>query len=724
MKLERKFFSFKLFLEGIRQLKLLGIIAAIIYGLQVLILTISYPIYKMQNELYDPKKVIPEVVNGLNIMPILFASFILVAPVMTIYLFSFLNKRSRSDFYHSIPHTRICIYFSFLAAIFAWLTILTIGTALIGITTMLIFSKFYSLMWGAYFLFALGTLVASFAVAAGVTIAMAVSGTVFTNIFVSGFILFLPRLIITIIPISVSQITPIIVPGQVSPFLSYNINIITGVIFYIFGGSYYGMSPSIDFPLTNPASIIYTAILCIVYSALACILFNRRKSESAAKSAPNRYFQALYRITFTMVYFSIVIALILEDLLTDFDDVFLGLIICIIIGITIYLLYELISTRSFKKMFRSIPSLSIVAACCLVLVGTIFGIRRIQLSFNPKADEIESITLIKTRDRYYDESFLLFHDYLNLYTSEVEVTDPKLISLVSASLNENATLLKDSNLNEFYDKYHLYYFNSYNYGTDRQGYIYDNFKINTKSGSKYRTVFYPAANEDIITNAIENDKATKDVYMNLPDAIKNTVQIWPVNGSGDNLSKEQSETLLSIARNELSNADFTQWHDTLYNGDNSLIFNIRYTIKTGPAVGKTLEVPIYETIFPETVKKYYDYLDDNLPENIKKITDILSDENSSSIRYFDNFAVLFTKKGHNFYEKENLFDGNTYYLPKESIEYLLSCRDEQCKLNEAKENQIIATINVYPDFSEQAISLSYPIKTDITAEEIQKNISE
>lgn len=46
-----------------------------------------------------------------------FILVVLAAIIMTFNLFKFLNKRSGSDFYHSLPVTRPCLFFSLCASV-------------------------------------------------------------------------------------------------------------------------------------------------------------------------------------------------------------------------------------------------------------------------------------------------------------------------------------------------------------------------------------------------------------------------------------------------------------------------------------------------------------------------------------------------------------------------------------------------------------------------------
>ena len=123
MKMKKKVFDGHLYMEGLRQIKTISLVSLII----TLIIGIAVPfINYLQTKSYYidltksgmQRDFTPAIINT-DSMLIYYALFFLAfTPIMVFSLFRFLGKREESDFYHAIPQTRNCLFFSFSAAIF------------------------------------------------------------------------------------------------------------------------------------------------------------------------------------------------------------------------------------------------------------------------------------------------------------------------------------------------------------------------------------------------------------------------------------------------------------------------------------------------------------------------------------------------------------------------------------------------------------------------------
>ena len=110
----KKVFSFHMFLQTLKQTRLVGFIM-----MAVITLISVVPIISSLSYIKEYKQV--NNVGGISGNYFLVLVFIIVVPVISLIVWSFLNKRSGSDFYHSIPYTRLCIYLSKTAAILTWI---------------------------------------------------------------------------------------------------------------------------------------------------------------------------------------------------------------------------------------------------------------------------------------------------------------------------------------------------------------------------------------------------------------------------------------------------------------------------------------------------------------------------------------------------------------------------------------------------------------------------
>ena len=111
----KKVFSFHMFLQTLKQTRLAGFIMMAVITLISVVPIISSLSYIKEYEQVNN-------VGGISGNYFLVLVFIIVVPVISLVVWSFLNKRSSSDFYHSIPYTRLCIYLSKTAAIITWIT--------------------------------------------------------------------------------------------------------------------------------------------------------------------------------------------------------------------------------------------------------------------------------------------------------------------------------------------------------------------------------------------------------------------------------------------------------------------------------------------------------------------------------------------------------------------------------------------------------------------------
>ena len=596
MKNEKKLFSAGLYFDGLKQLKLVGILFTAIIALAAILIPVTPAVISMSAQGFDIKDVVPESMNGFTSNTLAIGLPLLGAPVMVFVLFGFLNKRNTSDFYHSLPHTRTCVFLSLFASVMTWIVFALILTGSLSVICMLILKDFYAILWKDFLLYHLGCLVASLLSAAVAAAAMTVTGTVFSNLVMFLLMMFMPRFLITLVSMGVYEALPMLSSGHMTAFLSYDINIINGMVFGIFA-EMFGLSGSLGGVtgcITNTTAIIYTAVLGVIVSVCACLLFNLRKSESAAKSAPNRFLQATYRILVTMVYFSVVIAIVFIEIFqsTVGIDLFVYFVLGII-GLVIYFAYELITTKKFKNLLKAIPGLAVVAGLCVVMFGTMYGVTRIQLSFTPEPDEILSVAVAEKEE---SSGYVSFREYAGLSSSEIDLTDPELKKLVSENLKENTEYFREKGYYPFMEKYEW----SYRYDSVSalsEGYVVRTFKITTLTGDHYRNIYFRESELDTVSKAVSRDKAYKELWLTLPENVKGTGFVSTNNVGRYDVDSKEIDKWIDTARAELKKADFAAWYAKDNFGNGALCI-IEYMIESGPLAGEYVSVPITPDIFP------------------------------------------------------------------------------------------------------------------------------
>ena len=397
MKNKVQFFSLSLYIDALKQLRVMGIMMLVFVGF------VSTSIVLL---------------NGGNYM--LFSlslfSFTIFSPAMTLYIFRFLTSRKASDMFHSLPHTRVSLYFSYVFAVL---------TYVIAILSVNFISQYFQT--GEFeiidFKMLISLIVCNLLVISAITLAQGMTGTIFTNISVAGLILFFPRLLIYFVTSFVCEFCPYINMEYIKFPFGISSNILTGM----FTGGY-----SLRY-IANLESIIYTFVLSLIYFAIAAVLFNKRKSEMAGAPATNRLAQHIIRLIITLVICLIPLSDILSRCASDvdyyygdfFDD---AIVIIYLFAIFMYFLYELLSTKKLKNLIKIIPGIIVVVILNVVIALSVFGISDKVKKFQPKAEDVEYIIIHNDDERFYyginDESYLMEK------VDGVKITDDRIIELV------------------------------------------------------------------------------------------------------------------------------------------------------------------------------------------------------------------------------------------------------------------------------------------------------
>lgn len=623
----KKIFNLGLYAEGIRQLKLIGILSLIVMTLDAVLIPLGGVIAKMSYPDYKADQVVARTVSGLSAHPFLIATFLFIAPLMALSLFSFLNKRNSSDFYHSLPHTRLCVYLSYTAALVTWIALLILSTSAVSIILHLAFYKFFTLILSSMIKLMIGCFIASLLVAASVITAMTITGTLFTNIVISGLIIFLPRFAIKLISEAVSGQLPIISQNRMSSILSGDINSVTGFVFTAFTGG----GTSFTEPLLKASSQIYTFIIALLYFALAAVFFIRRKSESAERSAPNKIMQTAYRTIVTMAFCTVVCCGIFSNIKRQDHDVFLYVVLYIAAAL-IYATYELITTRKWKSVVKSLPGLAIVAFLNVALLGSMYGIYKTNLNFTPSADEIESVSIV-SETAYYGYRMDLYN-FFEMKNEEIELTDKELKETVASSLEKCVQALQNNTVGDYYSA-----------NANANEYT---FKINLKNGgTKYRTIFVPFGYGDKISEVLESNDKFKEGFTTLPKPLNNTAAFREAFA----LDIKSAEKIIDTMNKELKTVDFGKWREYCMDVNretylDQVTYSVLYNDKT-----YDIAVPIFVDLFPETCDKYFKYVYEKSAEDESYVKNYLTKEDAlENGGYYSASLYVYNEKT-NSYEK-------------------------------------------------------------------------
>ena len=355
-KVSTSFFNFRLFLEALKRLRVIGL------GSAILALTVSAlvpAVTWIEHGSYD-RTDIYEMDTGLLCVPA--GAMVLLAPLFFFVLFSFLQKRKESDFFHAIPYTRTCVYVSFVTAALTFIWVIQLAC---GVTAGILWGMIprVSADVGSMLAYVGISMLAAAMLSAFMMVALTVSGTGG-----SCFLLFMlftafVRVVCAIFLGCMDTIYFIDTNGMwdasfLSPLWLLPINVI-----YYWGDI--ELSSALLYSLPN---ILYSLLVMVGLFAFGGLLYNRRHSEMAGNPAPGVKTQALFRIMFT----SLGVLLIPLLAITNGGDA--ALMLVLIVGVLlVYFLYELITTKRPKNLLKIMPGLGIVAGVCVAFF-LIYGV--------------------------------------------------------------------------------------------------------------------------------------------------------------------------------------------------------------------------------------------------------------------------------------------------------------------------------------------------------------
>ncbi len=429
---ERKLFSWDLCREGMRQVKLIGIITLVI----VLVASVAGVVGEylevidwIKHAAYDAHDYDYDIYMWRSNRYILLT--IISAFVMTISLFGFMNKRNESDFYYSLPHTRVCVFISFMAAVVIW----NMGIMAAGLTASSVMVKLLPHLedgGSELFPYIFNTVIAIMLTCGICVFAMTLTGTVISNVMVAGMFLFVPRVCMLMYTYMLSDALPFVPIETTNFLLDVDNNILWGIVLLFMGSE--------SECLIELSTMGYSLLLTIFYMALALLLFVKRKSESATKVAVNGGLQLLFRL---IPAFLVSLAAIYKIFTAHVEgyglnrgDVF-ELIIIYVFAVFVYFVYEAATTRKIKRLIRSAWGLIGLVVLNLVFLGAVIGAYEKEIGFTAEADEVECVYIIDKETDYHA-------DYLKVVTENVALTSDGTKQVVSECLKDTINRWKNN----------------------------------------------------------------------------------------------------------------------------------------------------------------------------------------------------------------------------------------------------------------------------------------
>ncbi len=324
---------------------------------------------------------VPNEVEDGELAPMLWG-LVLFAPMCVYFMFSFLNERKKSDFFHSLPQTRTCMYLSMTAAIFTWLFVtILLGVGINSVLWSMV--KGYTLSFETVLANVVFYSVLAIFMSGFMAVAMMITGTGISNILVYGFLLLFPTYAYTLFVECVREVTSILPNDS-------------------FGNSVLGFERFLPLAalennfeyFADTGALVYSLVIGLLMYVLAGVLYHFRRSESATKSAPNNILQHAYRIAFATAVALLIPMVICMD---GFEGYLLVLILPVVV---VYLLYELMTTKKIAKMVKSLPLLIVPFVLSGVFLGAVVGVQTYVYSVRPDAEDVTSIRITSITSTY------------------------------------------------------------------------------------------------------------------------------------------------------------------------------------------------------------------------------------------------------------------------------------------------------------------------------------
>lgn len=475
----KKFFNCKLYIEGLKRIRLTGII----FGVITVLVTSFPPLAALIGRDSTSHSLVLE--YDTFAVPVVLMLFF--TPIFFLSMFSFLNKRKGCDFYHSIPHTRGCIFNSFLAAILTW--ILGILVAAVALATLLWSLCPNTTLYLSLIPLSLGITFMGCVYVGGFTIlALSLTGTASSNFVVAMLLLFVFRIC--------GYLGIWAIESETRMFdVDYSVwGIFTGRNWY----------PAAVFSAFDSPQMLQNASLWILASAtiLACyglafFAFKKRRSEMANKSAPGPVLQCIFRCAFTLPIALATTVFLLQDMEAAFLTIF------VIITLAVFFLYELVTAKKVKTALKSMWQFVYIIACCIVFCCLVYGTIGIVHSGDYTADEIESISLYHKEVDYYDYQ-LIGESYEELAVLKTHVDDRRAKEIIQELLEINIRYEESDHSIPLFD-----------YGIPRIGYKHVEIKL--KSGRVIgRRLCFSEELFNELSEIVVSSKEARAAYLSLP----------------------------------------------------------------------------------------------------------------------------------------------------------------------------------------------------------------
>lgn len=502
----KEFFSPKLYFQGFKKMRGAGIATAVI----VTITNILFPLITLFEELsripdYDAVPYASS--SAQSIEHVTYESLapcslliIILAPIIILSAFSFLNDRKKSDFYHALPQRRECVFLSFMAAALTWsVGTIIVSTLLNSLLWTLVPNRSLSVLTVLFAI--LATIILTLFVTALTSLAMTVTGTPVANVLITLLFALFFRIIGALLLATLDELCLVFVEDM-SPLrcLSFSFYLPAALLASVFNSN---GNPS---GFTNIPLLIYTLVISLAILALACFTYRQRLSEMAGRSAPSKKLQHVYRCAITLPLVILPISRIATEGLEGYHLVLL------VLALIVYMIFELITTKKPKNMLKTLPMFLVPVAISIVFMFSVVGVGAAIESVRPDDDDIAGVAL--GENHYYN-------GFEQLIVKDTFVADRDLAKIIARQLKYSTSS-----------------------SATRRGNVSLTVRIKLENGREIaRDLLMSSEDQKLVLSLIETSEEMGDLFIKLPS--KDIINHIHVSGMSS-FEKEDAYELWSV----------------------------------------------------------------------------------------------------------------------------------------------------------------------------------
>lgn len=463
----------KPYLESIRKLSRVGFILLALVLVASAFLSIQYCTALDQNNVPSMIKMFTPLIALVYVGGIVFA----------MEGFSFLNKRSDSDFYHSLPVSRKKLFWAISLAALTWIAAIVLSSVLLTVIVFTLTKTPYVQMYAlvAVPFYTIGAML----VFAACTIAMTLTGTALTGLGLTVLVFGLFRFMQFSIARGIISNTLIIGWLDLPWYLTPVTNIATGQIAQL-------MRPMLRQVLYSPVNMIYSALLATAELFIGQVLFSRRPSELAEHGAKSATLQTAFACAAV-----IPIAMQFASRVISQREISIPIVIAVAVGI--YVIYQTVVLRTFKKVLFSLPWMLVPLVVGVAgYFGTIGAASSMQ-GFVPNSQDVAYVQF--TGENRGSES-VTYQQYM---VSKVRFTESDVKNYAVETLRDNIATVR------------LTGYLSYGYGNDQEAYSLSTQPVTfvLNDGRKISRVL-TFLNKNTLLNYCEENSAYNQAIRALP----------------------------------------------------------------------------------------------------------------------------------------------------------------------------------------------------------------